>query len=252
MSGSSNQIAARELLAARKCYPPEALRRIEVAFLQYARLREPMRSEHPFQRPNWFFPGLDSAPWPDPGLVPALAQIEAHSAAICQELRTVLAQMDAVSTWNDGTPHHGSWQSLVLRYGSAPVPRAERVAPITCSVINALPGIGEMAMLSIIGPGTHISAHCGLHNFRWTAHLGVVVPKGDCAFRVADETRPWIEQRCLLFDDSFEHEAWNRTEGQRAVLLFDLWHPRLTTIEREILNRIANSLASLRSRVDTA
>ena len=66
MSGSSNQVAARELLAARKCYPPEALRRIEVAFLQYARLREPMRSEHPFQRPNWFFPGLDSAPWPDP------------------------------------------------------------------------------------------------------------------------------------------------------------------------------------------
>lgn len=33
--------------------------------------------------------------------------------------------------------------------------------------------------------------------------------------------------KCLVFDDSYEHEVWNKTEGERVLLLFDLWHPDL-------------------------
>lgn len=33
----------------------------------------------------------------------------------------------------------------------------------------------------------------------------------------------------VVFDDSFEHEAWNRHDSMsRLVLVFDLWHPDLS------------------------
>jgi aspartyl/asparaginyl beta-hydroxylase (cupin superfamily) len=29
-----------------------------------------------------------------------------------------------------------------------------------------------------------------------------------------------------VFDDTIEHEAWNDSELPRAILIFDVWHPR--------------------------
>jgi len=43
--------------------------------------------------------------------------------------------------------------------------------------------------------------------------------------------RRWVEGEVCLFDDSFEHEVWNRTSSERIVLIVDLWHPELTTSE---------------------
>lgn len=46
----------------------------------------------------------------------------------------------------------------------------------------------------------------------------------------------WKENELLLFDDSFLHEAWNRgMDGDRVVLMLDLWHPELTCFEREAI-----------------
>jgi aspartyl/asparaginyl beta-hydroxylase (cupin superfamily) len=69
-------------------------------------------------------------------------------------------------------------------------------------------------------------------------HLGIKVPAGDCAIRVADETRRWDEGRCLVFDDYFEHEAWNRTAADRIVLIVDLWHPALSVTEVALLEAL--------------
>ena len=37
--------------------------------------------------------------------------------------------------------------------------------------------------------------------------------------------------RCVLFDDSFEHEASNESDSPRVVLIIDIWHPDLTREE---------------------
>jgi len=103
--------------------------------------------------------------------------------------------------------------------------------------------------LSVLEPGTHIPLHFGGANVKLTLHLPLSVPEGDTALRVCDETRHWNGGEMMIFDDTFEHEAWNRTDQRRVVLLFDLWHPDLTEIERTILDQVAEKLASLRSRV---
>jgi aspartyl/asparaginyl beta-hydroxylase (cupin superfamily) len=61
-------------------------------------------------------------------------------------------------------------------------------------------------------------------------HLGLVVPPR-CEMRVHDEVRTWQEGKCLVFDDTYEHEVWNRSAVLRVILFTGTWHPDLTPIE---------------------
>ena len=99
--------------------------------------------------------------------------------------------------------------------------------PVTTSVIEgdgAMRTAAGLIYVSRMRAGTHIAAHRGPTNLRLRCHLGITVPKGDCAIRVQDESRRWREGRCLVFDDSYEHEAWNHADSDRIVLIVDLWH----------------------------
>lgn len=39
------------------------------------------------------------------------------------------------------------------------------------------------------------------------------------------------EGKCVIFDDSFLHEAANLSDKPRVVLIVDVWHPDLTSVE---------------------
>ena len=45
----------------------------------------------------------------------------------------------------------------------------------------------------------------------------------------------WHEGKCLVFDDHFEHEAWNQTAQDRVVLIVNLWHSDLSAAEIHLL-----------------
>ena len=40
-----------------------------------------------------------------------------------------------------------------------------------------------------------------------------------------DEIRHWTEGGSLVFDDTYDHEVWNDTDGQRVVLFLDVVRP---------------------------
>merc|ERR1711963_856910 len=99
----------------------------------------------------------------------------------------------------------------------------------------ALCGGGDV-IFSVLTPGTRLRPHCGPSNARLTCHLGIRVPctlEQGCRIRVAaDAPRGWQEGRCIVFDDSFEHEVFfaeadsaQPYPGERVVLLANFWHP---------------------------
>ena len=49
--------------------------------------------------------------------------------------------------------------------------------------------------------------------------------------RVDNETRNLEEGKCIIFDDSFDHEAWHDGKATRINLIIDIWHPCLTDPE---------------------
>jgi aspartyl/asparaginyl beta-hydroxylase (cupin superfamily) len=54
----------------------------------------------------------------------------------------------------------------------------------------------------------------------------------------------WQEGKCLVFDDSFEHEVWNKSDSERVVLLIQFWHPDLTEAEVWALKELRPLLAT--------
>ena len=46
-----------------------------------------------------------------------------------------------------------------------------------------------------------------------------------------------------VFDDSIEHEAWNRNlERLRVVLIFDVWRPELSKLEQDLIADILGAV----------
>ena len=91
------------------------------------------------------------------------------------------------------------------------------------------------AFFSALTPGTHIIKHHGPTNKKLRVHLPIVGADGS-ELRVADTILRGKEGKCMLFDDSFEHEAWHKGSATRIVLVFDVWHPDLTDKEVQFLS----------------
>jgi beta-hydroxylase len=61
-------------------------------------------------------------------------------------------------------------------------------------------------------------------------------PREKCGIRVGDEVRHWEEGKALVFDDCCRHEAWNDTDGVRAVLFVDIVRP--LRVPASLVNRL--------------
>jgi aspartyl/asparaginyl beta-hydroxylase (cupin superfamily) len=69
-------------------------------------------------------------------------------------------------------------------------------------------------------------------NTRLICHLPLIIPP-KCGFRVGNDVREWEEGKLIIFDDSIEHEAWNESDQDRVVLIFDIWRPEISEGERK-------------------
>ena len=103
--------------------------------------------------------------------------------------------------------------------------------------LPAVYGWGPTVVFSKLAAGAHIAAHNGMFNTRLICHLPLIVPPG-CRFRVGNQVREWKEGELLIFDDTIEHEAWNDGTEDRVVLIFDVWRPELTEVEKEELGAL--------------
>jgi ornithine lipid ester-linked acyl 2-hydroxylase len=58
-------------------------------------------------------------------------------------------------------------------------------------------------------------------------HLGLIVPWATrhARHQVGNEIYRWREGEVVIFDDAYEHEAWNRTPHTRVVLFVDFRKP---------------------------
>lgn len=109
-------------------------------------------------------------------------------------------------------------------------------APKTAEILKSVPGI-TTAMFSIIGPKKHIPPHRGFYKGVWRYHLGLIVPKeGECYIIDGGEKYSWKEGEDVLFDDTFTHEVWNKSEETRVVLFCDVYREDLPSIFKP-LNR---------------
>jgi aspartyl/asparaginyl beta-hydroxylase (cupin superfamily) len=141
--------------------------------------------------------------------------------------------------------HNPDWTAIHL------IRRGERIdanaahCPLTMELLQRLPqpqvrDASPNAMFSMLAPHTSIPPHVGVSNTRLVCHLPLIVPEG-CWFRVGAETHYWEVGKAIIFDDTIEHEASNPTDQLRVVLIFDVWAPDLSEVEREAVAALIGS-----------
>ena len=208
------------------------------------------------QPSSFYFPGLPQRQYYERGEFDWLPQVEAAVPAMRDELLAVLADGKDFAPYVEVTAERPSaanplindpsWGAFYFwRDGEIVAENAAR-CPETMAALEAVPmptidQRSPTALWSLLKPGTHIQPHHGLINTRLICHIPLIVP-GDCALRVGNETREWREGEALIFDDSFEHEAWNRSDQTRVVLLFEIWRPEISSEERAALIAIFETI----------
>jgi len=192
------------------------------------------------QKPNVLpiFPGLNYRPVHYKTDYPWTAQLEQAYGVIREEILNVPSECDFLG-YEGGLAAENMWSVVPMYYMGTPIHYFQKYCPKTVEIINSLQGHcfdypwGD-CLFSRQAPGSHLIAHCSVDSFRIRAHLGLDVP-ANCQMRVKNELLNWRNGEVLIFEDSFEHEVWNRSDKPRIVLIIDFWHPDLTLIERQAL-----------------
>jgi aspartate beta-hydroxylase len=244
----------------RERHGQDALKRIVGAIGMYLR-EQPTRYPHPQQHPTFLFiPGLPARPfYEEHSFFPWLGEAEAATADVRAEMGQALAaeagfhpvvenaEGAAANYWRE-VNNRMSWNGFYFyRHGKRHDDNCAR-CPKTAALLDALPLVREPghspeAHFSVLQPGAHIPIHTGVVNARLVVHLPLIIPPA-CGIRIAGETHGWNEGECLVFDDTFEHEAWNSSEHTRVVLIFDIWNPYLSEAEREALSAVVQTISA--------
>ena len=191
---------------------------------------------NPQQRPMHFMRELEARPWWGVNEINGLAGIEEAFTAILAECLQLM-EANPLAHYESRACVSGEWKDYTLIKNGKRIEEHCEQCPNTVAAVLAVPGASTVKLGSVyfscLMPGTHLRPHCGPTNGRLRAHLGCIVPEAPNApwLRVADTTNGWKEGKCLVFDDSFEHEVRN-FEQMRIALIFDLWHPQLDTDEK--------------------
>jgi len=218
------------------------------------------RKEIFLQRPRYYyFPELALIQFFDRSAFPWMDELEKDTAAIRAEAQAVLGDGAAFRPYVESEPNrprndqmgmldNPDWGAFYLWKRGELVPENAARCPQTLRAIERVPLVhvqnrSPSVLFSLLRPGAHIPPHNGMVNTRLICHLPLIVPPG-CGFRVGNESREWVEGRAWAFDDTIEHEAWNRSAEPRVILIFEVWRPELTAEERRLVNAMFEAIDS--------
>ena len=203
------------------------------------------------QQPQiFYFPELPQVQFYDRDDFPWLDKVENATADIRTELAEILKQPSSFHPYVQrvrdlphkemaGLDDNPDWSAFYLWKDGEFIAENAARCPRTMEVIAEIPLTrvkqrSPSVLFSLLRPGARIPPHTGLTNTRLICHLPLIVPQ-DCGFRVGNDTRTPVEGKAWVFDDTIEHEAWNRSDRARVILLFEIWRPELTEDERRLV-----------------
>lgn len=171
-------------------------------------------------------PVLDNAQFP---WVPTL---EARWQEVRADLEGVMTRLEDVPAFHQLSPDQkriskgDNWKTFAFYVFGNRVEENCTRCPATAALLDDLPGL-QNAWYSILAPRYHIPPHKGPTRAVIRCHLGLIVPDDAerCWLRVDQEICHWQEGKCLVFDDTYEHEVKNDTDQVRVVLFLDFDRP---------------------------
>jgi beta-hydroxylase len=118
-----------------------------------------------------------------------------------------------------------AWDVFTFKFFGMNHLQNQMLCPVTANLINSIPELISCDF-SRMKPHTTITPHKGYSRMILRGHLPLIVPPGkDCGIQVGTHIEHHQKGKMLIFDDSYEHSAWNHSTEDRIVLMFDIANP---------------------------
>jgi aspartyl/asparaginyl beta-hydroxylase (cupin superfamily) len=214
-----------------------------------------MAHPKPMQIPkgDLFMPDLQhDTPWIDPNLL----VIANHIENAFQELKDEVQALQKNKRFSFYGVGHGSPKQSYLPDGwkeFSLLGPGNQWNKTNCELAPAAFRIGKLALLEhqfvaqvsylALEPGAELPSHTDPANFLVSCHMGLIVPE-NCALKVAGEERPWIEGKCIAFNNSYLHSAYNRSDTNRIIFIVHALHPDLSKHEKQVMKFLTEMTTS--------
>jgi aspartyl/asparaginyl beta-hydroxylase (cupin superfamily) len=128
-----------------------------------------------------------------------------------------------VEDWHEKHLYDGNWEV----FGLFDFPKGNEIAentklcPVTTKLIkDNIVNHGSVAF-SKLTANTIIKPHKGYQGDYLRLQLGLEIPVGDCGLKTYSTVHRWEQGKTFIFDDRQLHEAWNKTDNDRVILIID-------------------------------
>ena len=154
---------------------------------------------------------------------------------IRREALAIAGMLDQVPRFHDIMPAQADisandgrdWRMFIIKAYGVTVEENLRRCPTVAALLTEAPEVVS-AILSYLAPGKHIPEHRGPFRGILRFHLMLTMPRdggGNPACVMNIDGVPYLmgDGESLLWDDTYRHEVWNRSDQVRIALLLDVW-----------------------------
>jgi hypothetical protein len=114
-----------------------------------------------------------------------------------------------------------SWKLFGLFLYGQPINENIKLCSNTIEMLKNCNGIIN-AGFSCLEPGVITALHRDFNKKVLRCHIPIYIPQGDTAIKINNEIKYWNDNEYFIFDDTYDHQAWNYTKEKRIVLIIDI------------------------------
>ena len=154
---------------------------------------------------------------------------------IRREALAVAGQINQVPRFHDIMPAQADisandgrdWRVFIMKAYGVTVENNLQRCPTVAALLHESPEVVS-AILSFLAPGKHIPEHRGPFRAILRYHLMLSMPRDGngvpaCVMNIDGVPYRLGDGESLLWDDTYRHEVWNRSDQVRIALLLDVW-----------------------------
>ncbi|MBC7696040.1 MAG: aspartyl/asparaginyl beta-hydroxylase domain-containing protein [Burkholderiales bacterium] len=182
--------------------------------------------------------------YPDISKIKGIKELEMNYQIILNELDSYLKEHIFESQFNTTMVENSKfWKVRSLRVWGVEMYSIQKYFPETLRLLSGIDGVINIGF-NLLEPKAVIKTHCGDTNAIIRCHLGLIIPEenNNCALKVNNEIRNWQQGKVIGFTDAYDHEAWNKTNQKRIIMLFDVLKPEFLTSKNKVCSIVLASL----------
>ncbi len=166
---------------------------------------------------------------------PNARRFDERWADIRDEAFAVAGMFDKIPRFHDIMPAQADisandgrdWRVFIMKAYGVTVEDNLRRCPTVASILAEAPEV-KSAILSFLAPCKHIPEHRGPFRAILRYHLMLSMPWDGsgvpaCVMNIDGVPYRLGDGESLLWDDTYRHEVWNRSDQVRIALLLDVW-----------------------------